>query len=95
MTAFEWVKSSSTLTLGTFFEHIKNPSGEGGVGETIYVGVDRLDADLHVESFDADLDIISLSGNLHVESFDADLHVDIYTADLTMEVYDGNTNNSC
>ncbi len=90
MTAFEWVKSSSTLTVGTFFEHIKNLSGEGGgTGKDIYVPIDAFAINWGTEKFEANLDIISITANFTAEIFEANFTADVFGANFTADKYDG------
>ncbi len=95
MTAFDWVKSNSTLTIGTFFEHLKNPSGDGGgSGENVFLPIEQFSVNMKIEHFDADLDIIAITADMSIETYDANLTENIYSADITMENYDVNKN-SC
>ena len=91
MTAFDWVKANSTLTIGTFFEHLKNPSGEGGgSGETVFIPIDQFEANMKLETYEANLDIISLTADISIDVYTANLTESTFSADLTMETYDVN-----
>ena len=89
MTIFEYVKEASSITLGTFFEHIQAITGTG-VSETVYIHAETMSVDLIDVEFVADLDIILLSVDLTIDSFDVDLVEDDFSADINMEVYNGN-----
>jgi len=81
MTFFDHIKDNSTLTVGTAFEHVQNPSGSGGV--TTYLPKDSFTADITTE-VSADLAIQELSG---------DLSTPVLSADITEYELDGDIKN--
>ncbi len=91
MTVFEWVKANSTLNIGTFFEHLKNPSGEGGSGN-VFLPIEHFDANFTTENFVANLDIITIVAELNIEEYTAELSTITYGANINMENYNVNEN---
>lgn len=89
MTVFQWAVANSTLTVGTFFEHIKNPSGEGGSGETIYLEMQTLDGDLEIIDYDGDVEAVEFTGDLEIIDYNGDVESVEYTGDLEIKDLEG------
>lgn len=82
-TLMEFIVSQSTLPVGnTVRDHIENPGGGTGQGETILL--DGLEVEMDCTEFDAEIDLQALEAEVEFE-----VEVELESTEFEAEVCDG------